>query len=40
MDTHRCRECEVLITQEDNLCEDCQSDWIDWLQQRDKEKAS
>lgn len=34
-DTHRCRDCEALITQEWDLCEDCHSDWIKWLEERD-----
>ncbi len=34
-DAHRCRDCEALITQEDDLCEVCQSGWIDWLIERD-----
>jgi len=33
-DTHRCRDCEALITQEWHLCEDCHSDWISWLEKR------
>jgi len=38
-DTYRCRDCEALITTEHNLCEDCHSDWIDWLEKRDKERV-
>lgn len=30
-DTWRCTECEALIRQEWDLCEDCHSDWIGWL---------
>jgi len=30
MDTYRCRDCEALITQEWDLCEDCHSRWINW----------
>lgn len=33
-DTYRCRDCEALITQEWDLCEDCHSDWLGWLEQR------
>lgn len=39
-DTHRCKDCEALITQEWDLCEDCHSDWIGWLEKRHKETAS
>lgn len=39
-DTYRCRECEALIVQEENLCEDCHADWIAWLEQRDKERQA
>ena len=38
-DTWRCRDCEKLIFTEDDLCEDCQSDWIDWLERTHKETA-
>jgi hypothetical protein len=38
-DTHGCRNCEVLITQEEDLCEDCHSDWISWLMARDMERS-
>lgn len=38
-DTHRCRECEALIAQEWDLCEDCHSDWIGWLMERDMQRA-
>jgi hypothetical protein len=34
-DAVRCRDCEALVTQEDDLCEVCQSGWIDWLIARD-----
>lgn len=34
-DTWRCRDCEALIEQEWDLCEDCHSDWIGWLVKRD-----
>jgi len=32
-----CKECEAPITQEWDLCEDCHSDWLGWLEQRHKE---
>lgn len=38
-DTYRCRDCEALITQEWDLCEDCHSGWISWLEKRHKETA-
>lgn len=38
-DTHRCSECEALISQEWDLCEDCHSDWVGWLMARDIERA-
>ncbi len=38
-DTSRCRECEALITQEEDLCEVCQSGWITWLENRHKEMS-
>ena len=34
-DTYRCRDCEALITQEWDLCEDCHSRWINWQMQMD-----
>jgi hypothetical protein len=34
-DAIRCRDCEALVTEEDDLCELCQSGWIDWLISRD-----
>ena len=34
-DAMRCRDCETLVTQEDDLCEVCQSGWVDWLIARD-----
>ena len=34
-DTYRCRDCEALITQEWDLCEDCHSRWITWQMQMD-----
>jgi len=38
-DTHRCNECEALITQEWDLCEDCHSGYVDWLIKTHKETA-
>lgn len=38
-DTHRCRDCEALITQEWDLCEDCHSQWINWQMQMDAMRA-
>lgn len=38
-EAHRCLDCEVLLPEsEDQLCEDCQSDFIGWLQARDQER--
>lgn len=33
-DTRRCRECEALLFSEDDLCDACQTDYINWLEQR------
>ena len=33
-DTRRCRDCELLLTGEDDLCDVCQTDYINWLEQR------
>lgn len=38
-DASRCRECEALISQEWDLCEDCHSDWMGWLMARDMQRA-
>lgn len=38
-DTHRCRDCEALITAPEDLCEDCHSDWLGWLEKRHKETS-
>ena len=34
-ETWRCRDCEAMIEQEWDLCEDCHSDWIGWLIKND-----
>lgn len=31
-DAYRCKDCEALVTQEWDLCEDCHSGWLDWLE--------
>lgn len=39
-DAYRCRECEALITAEWDLCEDCHSDWIGWLERTHQQKET
>lgn len=39
-DTYRCSECEALIQQEWDLCEDCHSQWVDWQSSNDKKGAT
>jgi hypothetical protein len=39
-DVTRCRDCEALVNQEDDLCETCQSGYIDWLIERDQALAA
>jgi len=37
----KCAECEdAYPMDESNLCEQCQSDWVDWLKQRDEERLA
>lgn len=33
-DTRRCRECEALLLIADDLCLDCQSDYLAWVEER------
>lgn len=34
-DTYRCLECEALIQQEWDLCEDCHSRWVNYQKHMD-----
>lgn len=33
-DTRRCRECEALLFGDDDLCDVCQTDYLNWLESR------
>lgn len=38
-DAYRCRECEALVNpSEEDLCEDCHSDYIGWLMEQDMKR--